>query len=154
MATMPVIVVGADTAIGDAIVAGLLATDQEVRAFVTDPAVTVRLKEVGVKVATGDVSDASHVAGACTNVFTAVLVTAAAEDGRERSFGATPRAVMDGWAEAVNESSVPRVIWVADTEPPVAGVPEEVVVPSSLVVAEVVSRVVDLDSAGTIPSRR
>jgi uncharacterized protein YbjT (DUF2867 family) len=86
---MPVIVVGADTSQGRAVVEGLLEPGREVRAFVSDPDAGAELRELGVKVALGDVSDDSHVQGACTNCFTAVLVTEAARDGRERSFASS-----------------------------------------------------------------
>ena len=42
----------------------------------------VELRELGVKVALGDVSDDSHVQGSCTNCFTAVLITEAARWSR------------------------------------------------------------------------
>ena len=83
---MPVIVVGADTPVGLSIVSALIEPDREVRAFVTDPDVSASLKAQGVKVALGDVSDPSHVGGACLNCFSAVLVTEAARDDRERAF--------------------------------------------------------------------
>jgi hypothetical protein len=73
---------------------------------------------LGVKVALGDVSDDSHVQGSCTNCFTAVLITEAARDGRERSFAANEEQVLVGWAAAAAASGVTRVIWVHDGEPP------------------------------------
>ncbi|NNC41770.1 MAG: NmrA family NAD(P)-binding protein [Acidimicrobiia bacterium] len=109
---MPVLVVGADTEMGKAAVDALLSRDGEVRAFVTDPGVALDLKKRGVKVATGDVSDASHVGGAATSVFSAVLVSAAATDDRERSFAATPLAVARAWAEGLSDARVKRIIWV------------------------------------------
>ena len=81
---MPVIVIGADTPGGEEIVSRLLAREGQVRAFVTDRLVAERLKPLGVKVATGDVSDDSHVGAAATRCFSAVLLTAAASDDRER----------------------------------------------------------------------
>ena len=53
---MPVIVIGADTILGDALIDALLTREGEVRAFVTDPDRGLALKGRGVKVATGDVS--------------------------------------------------------------------------------------------------
>lgn len=114
---MPAIVVGADTTLGRAIVDELLEPDREVRAFVTDPRVAEELKAMGVKVALGDVSDASHVAGASTRCFSAILVIEASTDDRERSFARTPTAVIDGWIQAVTESEVSRVIWVGADHP-------------------------------------
>lgn len=111
---MPVIVVGADTGNGRAIVEALVEPDREVRAFVSDIGAAEELRTMGVKVALGDVSDPSHVGGACTRCFTAVLVTEAATDGRERSFADGPDEVLAGWAEAVGDAGVTRVIWVGD----------------------------------------
>ena len=111
---MPVIVVGADTPTGRAIVEALIQPDREVRAFVSDIAVAEDLKRLGVKVALGDVSDPSHVGAACTSCFSAVLVTEAASDNRERSFARTADAVLDGWVEAVADAQVSRVIWVGE----------------------------------------
>jgi uncharacterized protein YbjT (DUF2867 family) len=115
---MPVIVVGADTSQGRAVVEGLVEPGREVRAFVSDPTVGAELRGLGVKVALGDVSDDSHVQGSCTNCFTAVLITEAARDGRERSFAANEEQVLVGWAAAAAASGVTRVIWVHDGEPP------------------------------------
>lgn len=151
---MPVIVIGADTPVGRVLVLALADTDQEVRAFVTDPAERDRLRPLGVKVAVGDVSDSSHVEGACTNAFTAVLVAAASTDERERSFARTPEAVLRGWAEAVAAADVRRVIWVDDSEPPSTGVEEEVLIHGALATEEIVRRVVSLDEADSIPFRR
>jgi uncharacterized protein YbjT (DUF2867 family) len=150
---MPVIVVGADTPVGLDLISGLLETGQEVRAFVTDPTFRGRFQPRGVKVATGDVSDASHVEGACTNVITAVLVTEAASDERDRSFAGSPQEVLAGWVDAVRSAGVHRVIWVDPGEPPPAGVTQEAVVSSALDRASLVSRVIELDEAAEIPSR-
>ncbi len=112
--TVPVIVVGADTPVGRAIVDGLVEPGREVRAFVSDAETAAELRRRGVKVALGDVSDDSHVEGAAMNCFTAVLVAAAAEDDRERSFASSPTQVLEGWARAVAASGVRRVVWVGD----------------------------------------
>lgn len=112
---MPVIVVGADTPAGRAIVDRLISPDREVRAFVTDPGSAEALRTAGVKVALGDVSDDSHVAGACLNCFSAVLVAEAATDTRLRSFAPTADKVLEGWGRAVQSASVRRVIWVTDS---------------------------------------
>jgi nucleoside-diphosphate-sugar epimerase len=144
---MPVIVVGADTAIGMEVIHGLLEPGREVRAFVSDPEVATSLRAVGVKVALGDVSDDSHVQGAATNCFSAVLVAAAAHDDRERSFARTPEEVLAGWAKAVAASRVRRTIWIGDEVPDV-GTPERAIVSPS--VKDLVERVVSLDDAATI----
>jgi uncharacterized protein YbjT (DUF2867 family) len=151
---MPVIVIGADTPVGRELIVALADTDQEVRAFVTDPAERERMRPLGVKVAVGDVSDSSHVEGACTNAFTAVLVSAASTDDRERSFARTPEAVLHGWAEAVAAAHVQRVIWVDDSDPPRTRVEEEVLIHGALATDEIVRRVVALDEADSIPCRR
>lgn len=111
---MPVIVVGADTPHGPAIVEALLAREGQVRAFVTDDDVADRLRALGVHVAIGDVSDASHVEGAAIQCFSAVLVTTAAVDGRERAFAAEDLDALRGWADAIRSSEVTRAIWVLD----------------------------------------
>lgn len=144
---MPVIVVGADTAIGRQIVDALIEPDREVRAFVTDLATAEELKRRGVKVALGDVSDPSHIVGACLNAFSAVLVTEAARDDRERAFAKTPEHVLQGWVEAVVEARVTRVIWVGPGSAPVPGAE---VADVSLDEPDVAGRVVALDDAASI----
>ena len=146
---MPVIVVGADTENGRALVDGLVAPGREVRAFVSDPEVAASLKGMGVKVALGDVSDESHVQGSLTNCFTAVLVTEAARDSRERSFAASEEQVLRGWASAVAASGVTRVIWVHDGEvPPVGSAETRSVSPNR---PDLVEEVVALDDARFLP---
>ncbi|MYF25844.1 MAG: NAD(P)H-binding protein [Acidimicrobiia bacterium] len=115
---MPVIVVGADTEVGKAVVSLLCRQAAEVRAFITDEAAADSLKKQGVKVAVGDVSDHSHVEAAALYCFCAVLVTEAASDGRVRSFVTDPEGVMSGWAEAVLQAGVKRVIWVRTQNDP------------------------------------
>lgn len=118
------IVVGADTLAGESILAELGQTEREVRVFVTDESKAQELRSLGYKVATGDVSDDSHVEGAALRCFSAVLVAEAAHDDRERSFASTPEQVMSGWARAVTSAGVRRVIWITDREPPATPVPE------------------------------
>lgn len=115
---MPVIVVGADTAAGSAILTGLHGPGQEVRAFVSNEGVGAQLKNRGFKVALGDVSDESHVETASAGCFSAVLITEAAADRRDRSFAATYDEVLDGWVRAVVNAGVTRVIWVSHDEHP------------------------------------
>lgn len=109
---MPVMVVGADTERGRRIAKRFLHPQREVRAFVTDPAAADDLKKGGAKVALGDVSDDSHLAGACLNCFSVVLVADAAHDGRDRAFARDPQRVLEAWAKAVDSAAVRRVIWV------------------------------------------
>jgi uncharacterized protein YbjT (DUF2867 family) len=152
---MPVIVIGADTDLGREVVAALLPRAAEMRAFVTDPAAAATLKERGVKVALGDVSDASHVGAACRNAFCAVLIAAAAGDGRERAFAADPDAVVAAWTDALRDAGVTRAIWVrreADPAPGAGRGPEEeaVVAASGRAPVEVAAEVADLEAARRI----
>jgi putative NADH-flavin reductase len=152
---MPVIIVGADTEIGTAIVAALLPRQGEVRGFVTDLGVAEDLKRSGVKVALGDVSDGSHIGGAALSAFGAILVAAAADDERERSFAPDRDAVIAAWVEALTDAAVQRAIWVGD-----GGVPEPIAnaVPESAAVSttnrspeEIAAAVAALDEAPTLP---
>lgn len=114
---MPVIVVGADTRVGEALMDALLPRPSEVRAFVTSPNSAATLRARGVKVALGDVSDGSHVGGAALNAYCAVLIAAAATDDRERSFAANATDVVGGWVEGLTDARVSRVIYVGDDDP-------------------------------------
>ena len=149
LGSMPVIIVGADTDIGTRIVDAMVEPEREVRAFVSDPLTAERLRVAGVKVALGDVSDPSHIGGACTHCFSVVLVTEAASDGRERAFAASAEVVFAGWAEAVRDAAVTRVIWVTDRSdvPVIEGVETAVVHPGA---DDPVAEVVRLDNAATI----
>lgn len=147
---MPVIVVGADTDLGSSIIDALIEPDREVRAFVTDIDESIRLKADGVKVALGDVSDPSHVGGACLNCFSAVFITEAAQDGRERAFARDRFTVLEGWAEAAREAAVTRVIWVdASGELPTTGIAQTAVVDPNDV-QDVAAEVARLDDAAGI----
>lgn len=144
---MPVIVVGADTPVGAQIVERLAGSDREVRAFVTDPGTGAVWRQRGVKVAVGDVSDDSHVSGACLNCFSAVLVMEAAIDDRERAFAADPEAVLAAWAEAATAAGVRRLIWVGDRSPPPTPGPEVAVVrPERPDLVDEVYRLDDIES--------
>jgi putative NADH-flavin reductase len=147
---MPVIVVGADTPIGGAILDRLRSRRGEIRAFVSDPGAAQRLRSEGVvKVALGDVSDGSHVGGAAAGCFSAVLVGEAAGDDRDRSFAASPQAVRAQWAAALEGAAVQRVIWVGVGGPQVAG-SETAVVGTDRSPAEVADEVARLDDAVAI----
>jgi nucleoside-diphosphate-sugar epimerase len=145
---MPVIVVGADTRHGREIVDRLLQPGREIRAFVTDPEAATALRDVGVKVALGDVSDDSHVEGAAMHCFSAVLIAEAARDGRERSFAETEDQVLEGWARAVSAAGVTRVIWIHDGRPPEADAPESAQVTTAT--PNLAQAVFDLDDAARI----
>ena len=110
---MPVIVVGADTPIGEAVVKAVVPSAAEVRAFISDEQWVGPLRGRGVKVALGDVSDFSHVEAAALNCFCAVLVVDAATDTRERSFANQPHEIVEGWAGAVRNAGIQRTIWVS-----------------------------------------
>ena len=101
---MPVIVVGADTEPGRVVLQALLEPGREVRAFVSDEKVAEQLRALGVKVALGDVSDDSHLEGAATNCFSAVLITQASSDGRERSFATSSVERIGGMGQSSRSS--------------------------------------------------
>lgn len=151
---MPVIVIGADTPIGASIIDALLPRDGEVRAFVTDAATGLALKDRGAKVAIGDVSDGSHVGGAALNAFCAVVVGEAAVDDRERSFAADPAAVVAAWAEGLADAAVARVIAVDHRDVPIGPLErvarEYAVVAGDLGSTEIAARVQLLEAALTI----
>lgn len=117
---MPVIVIGADHPVGTAVVEVLVGRAGEVRAFVTDPQEAERLRSLGVKVAVGDVSDETHIGAAALGAFAAVLVTPAADDGRDLAF-ARPVAVPGLWVRAVADAGITRLIVVGDDEVAVPG---------------------------------
>jgi nucleoside-diphosphate-sugar epimerase len=143
---MPVIVVGADTPTGAQIVDALLEPGREVRVFVSDAAEGARLRQRGAKVALGDVSDDSHIGAAAAQCFSAILLSEAARDSRERSFATDEPQVLKAWASGI--AGVRRVIWVHDGEPPPTTAPEVAVVgPDD---PDVVNRVVSLDNAAKI----
>jgi hypothetical protein len=108
---MPVIVIGADTAIGAAIVAALRPASGEIRVFVTDPYAGDGYRNA-TKVAVGDLSDGTHVGGAAMGAFCAIAIMEAASDARERHFAADPPAVLAQWADGLSEADVSRVIAV------------------------------------------
>jgi nucleoside-diphosphate-sugar epimerase len=145
---MPVMVVGADTPVGARVIDRLLDPEREVRAFVSDPDTAARLRERGAKVALGDVSDDSHLAGACLNCFSVVLVEDAARDDRERSFAPDAPAVLESWARAVASASVRRVIWLTACAPPPVETDEVAVVDPS--VPDIAERVYEIDAAREI----
>lgn len=109
---MPVIVIGADTPLGRDVVDAVFKPDREVRAFVSDADEGILLKDRGLKVAVGDVSDGSHIEGAATRCFSAVLVVQAATDERERAFTNDLAATMEAWGQALHNAGVRRSIWV------------------------------------------
>ncbi|MGD2043008.1 MAG: NAD-binding protein [Acidimicrobiia bacterium] len=145
---MPVIVVGADTEPGAAIVDRLYDPEREIRVFVSDERHGLELKDRGIKVAIGDVSDESHVEAASLRCFSAVLIAEAATDTRERSFADTRQSVLQGWAQAVSNSRVRRVIWVLAGEPPETKVNEVATVDPGD--PDLATRVFELDEASSL----
>jgi uncharacterized protein YbjT (DUF2867 family) len=152
---MPVIVVGADTDYGTAVAEALSTRAGEVRAFVTDPASAKPLRVLGIKVAIGDVSDASHLAGAAYGAYSAVLIAEAGLDDRERSFASSHEALLSAWADGLREAGVSRIIWVApDANLPEAiaatGVPGAVVDTRGRSAGQVAAETVRLDDLAEI----
>lgn len=145
---MPLIVVGADTDAGEEILKRLDHPEREIRVFVTDEEKGLELKGRGFKVATGDVSDESHVEAASLRCFSAVLIVEAARDDRERSFASTPDAVIRGWSRAVANSAVTRVIWVGDGDTPETPVQEVALVDPSD--PDLATTVLELDDAASL----
>lgn len=142
------IVIGGDTVSGDAILQGLDGTGRDVRVFVTDESRVDSLKRRGFKVAVGDVSDESHIEAAAMRCFSAVLISEAATDNRERSFADSPETVLASWIRAMEAAAVTRVIWVtSDPTPPTNTKEAATVDPCD---AQLVKTVLDLDDAQTI----
>lgn len=147
---MPVLVIGADHPLGETIAAHLVAPEREVRAFVSSVEVVPRLRQMGVKVAVGDLSDEGHIEAACANCFTAVMVEPALSDGRELAFATAERAAQ-GWAAAASEARITRVIWVGDN-PPLFATPQSAVVSlNGRTSAEVADEVAYLDDVAVLP---
>jgi putative NADH-flavin reductase len=136
---MPVIIIGADTEVGAAVVESLLPRQGEVRVFVTDPDAAAALRGRGAKVALGDVSDGSHIGAAALSAFDAVLIAEAATDDRERSFASDEAAVFAEWAEALSEAGLQRAIWVGD-----GSIPE--------LIAAAVAEAASVNTSGRDPS--
>ena len=152
---MPVIVIGADTPQGAAILPALNPASGEVRLFVSDPDIGVGLRSQG-KVAVGDVSDGSHVGGASLGAFCAVAIARAATDQRERSFADTPAAVFAQWADGLKDAAIRRIIFVAAAEDVAASgdlgtsAPEFAVVDADLPAEELGAAVASLEQAQKI----
>ena len=146
---MPLLVVGADHAIGEAIVRQTVAPDREVRAFVTDPVRAAELKSLGAKVAIGDLSDEGHIAAAATRCFAIAFVLDAVVDGRELSF-ADEKAVPGSWAAAARAAGVRRVIWVG-AEGPEVGISEVATVAvADRAPSDIAAEVAELDDRETL----
>lgn len=154
---MPVLVIGADTVLGEAVIDALAGRGGEIRAFVTNVDAADRFRRRGVKVAVGDVSDASHIGGAGLNTYSAVLVAQATSDDRERSFAAEPEAVAAAWADGLREAGVTRAIWLEHGAAPSAAVAAAVAEFVSVATddrspADIAADVARYDEAGTLPA--
>ena len=115
---MPVIVIGADTELGHAIVPALQPASGEIRLFASDAAAVARYRPFA-KVAVGDISDGTHVGGAAIGAFCAIVIAGAAHDDRERHFAASPVELFAQWADGLGDAGISRVIVVgAATELP------------------------------------
>lgn len=153
---MPVIVIGGDTPIGRAVIEALGPEGREVRAFVSSVAAAEELKQRGVKVAIGDVSDGSHVGGAALRAYTAVAIADAAVDDRERAFAKSPEAVVAAWAEGLLDAGVSRIIWLDDRSVDDAAsvlgkaAPVATVITSGRDHDAIAAEVVDLDEAAEV----
>jgi len=112
---MPVIVVGADTDLGRAIVPALRPASGEIRLFASDAEAVAGYRSFA-KVAVGDVSDGTHVGGAAFGAFCAIVIAAAAQDDRERGFAANPADVFAQWVEGLGDARVARIILVGSTD--------------------------------------
>jgi uncharacterized protein YbjT (DUF2867 family) len=154
---MPVIVIGADTEHGRIAITALSQRPGEVRAFLTDPEAAPPLRRLGVKVAIGDVSDASHIEGAAHQAFSAVIIAEAGRDGRERAFAESYDGLVSSWAAALRAAGVQRIIWIGpDDAPPPAitsAVPESAAIEvGTLEPAALAAEVVRLDDLAAFHS--
>lgn len=110
---MPVIVVGADTELGAAIVPALRPASGEIRVFASDADAVAGYRPFA-KVAVGDLSDGTHVGGAAIGAFCAILLAAAAHDDRERHFAGDAGDLFAQWADGLADAGIRRVIVVGD----------------------------------------
>ncbi len=110
---MPVIVIGADTKLGHAIVPALRPASGEIRLFASDEDAVAAYRPF-TKVAVGDISDGTHVGGAAIGAFCAVVIAEAAHDERERFFASTPDELFAQWADGLEEAGISRVIVVGE----------------------------------------
>lgn len=112
---MPVIVIGADTELGHAIVPALRPASGEIRLFASD-AEAVSGYRTFAKVAVGDISDGSHVGGAAIGAFCAIVIAAVASDDRERHFAESTDELFAQWADGLGDAGISRVIVVGGAD--------------------------------------
>ncbi len=108
---MPVIVIGADTELGHAVIPALHPASGEIRLFASNPDAVAGYRGVA-KVAVGDISDGTHVGGAAIGAFCAIVIAAVAHDDRERYFAANPMALFAQWAAGLADADIGRVVLV------------------------------------------
>ncbi|MGA9597607.1 MAG: hypothetical protein WBV06_15745 [Acidimicrobiia bacterium] len=155
---MPVLVIGADTDLGHAIVPALRPASGELRIFASDADAVARYREFA-KVAIGDISDGTHVGGAATGAFCAIVIAAVAHDDRERYFAATTVELFGQWADGLAEAGIARIIVVgAERELPSpdplhkAAIEYHHVDTAGKSIDQIVSEVTDLEAAARRPS--
>lgn len=153
---MPVLVVGADTELGHAIVPALQPASGEIRLFASDPEAVAGYRDFA-KVAVGDVSDGTHVGGAAIGAFCAIVITAAARDERERHFVHSTDELFQQWADGLADAGISRVIVVGNRD----DLPDRVhldaidaeywlIDTTGLTMAEVIAAVVTAESAARL----
>lgn len=108
---MPVIIIGADTELGHALIPTLRPGAAELRLFASDADAVAEYRDFA-KVAVGDISDGTHVGGAAIGAFCAIIIAAAAHDERERYFAPEPEPLFAQWADGLGDAGVARVIVV------------------------------------------
>jgi len=111
--SIPVLVIGADTDLGRALVPALRSDAAELRVFCSDPAAAEPYRGFA-KIAVGDISDGTHVGGAATGAYCAVVIAAAAHDARERAFATDTESLFGQWAGGLAEAEVHRIIVVGE----------------------------------------
>ena len=139
---MPVIVIGADTEIGHAIVPALRPASGEIRLFASTEDPMARYRSFA-KVAVGDISDGTHVGGAAIGAFCAVVIAAAAHDDRERHFAANSAELFAQWADGLADAGISRVI--------VVGSPAQL--PDPIRLDRIGAEYVHIDTTGKDPAR-
>ncbi|MDJ0663299.1 MAG: NAD(P)H-binding protein [Acidimicrobiia bacterium] len=112
---MPVLVIGADTRLGHAIVPALQPASGEIRLFASDPEAVDGYRSFA-KVAVGDISDGTHVGGAAIGAFCAIVIVAAAHDERERHFARDAEELFAQWADGLADAGIRRVIVVGSDD--------------------------------------
>ena len=112
---MPVLVIGADTDLGHAIVPALHPASGEIRLFASEPDPVAAYRSFA-KVAVGDISDGTHIGGAAIGAFCAIVIAAAAYDDRERHFAADADALFAQWSDGLADAGIGRVIVVGAAE--------------------------------------